>query len=58
MCDKGEWPLCPACHSKTRLKIREDAVLENFPLFRPNCKQETIIAVQKIKYVSYQRAGR
>ncbi|HJC25435.1 MAG TPA: cysteine-rich KTR domain-containing protein [Candidatus Eisenbergiella merdavium] len=30
---KSEWVLCPICKSKTRLKIREDTVLEHFPLF-------------------------
>lgn len=29
---KIEWILCPFCGSKTRLKIRDDTVLENFPL--------------------------
>ena len=33
------WILCPVCGSKTRLKIREDTVLENFPLYCPKCKQ-------------------
>lgn len=28
-----EWILCPVCKSKTRLKIRKDTVLKNFPLF-------------------------
>ncbi len=34
-----EWILCPVCGSKTRLKIRHDTVLENFPLYCPKCKQ-------------------
>ena len=45
--DKEEWLLCPVCDSKTRLKIREDTVLENFPLFCPKCRQETVIMVRK-----------
>ena len=28
-----QWVLCPFCKSKTRLKIRDDTVLKNFPLF-------------------------
>ena len=32
---KIEWILCPFCGSKTRLKIRYDTVLENFPLLAP-----------------------
>lgn len=46
--DRTDWILCPVCTSKTRIKIREDTILENFPLFCPKCKQETIIAVQKL----------
>ena len=43
-----EWLLCPLCGNKTRLKIREDTVLENFPLYCPKCKQETLINVRKL----------
>lgn len=43
-----EWILCPVCGNKTRLKIREDTVLENFPLYCPKCKQETLINVRKM----------
>ncbi len=45
---KYEWILCPVCSSKTRLRIRDDTVLENFPLFCPKCKQETIINVKQL----------
>ena len=37
------WVLCPICNNKTRIKIRDDTELINFPLFCPKCKQETII---------------
>lgn len=43
-----KWLLCPVCGNKTRLKLREDTVLENFPLFCPKCKQETLINVQQM----------
>ncbi|WP_347135896.1 cysteine-rich KTR domain-containing protein [[Clostridium] symbiosum] len=43
-----KWILCPICLNKTRLRVREDTVLENFPLFCPKCKQETLIAVKKL----------
>lgn len=46
MC-KTEWVLCPVCMNKTRTKIRSDTVLENFPLFCPKCKTETIIHVKQ-----------
>jgi DNA-directed RNA polymerase subunit RPC12/RpoP len=45
---KIEWILCPFCGSKTRLKIRNDTVLENFPLYCPKCKHETLIAVRQL----------
>ena len=35
----------PICNNKTRIKVRPDTVLENFPLFCPKCKRETIISV-------------
>lgn len=44
----NEWLLCPICESKTRTKVRSDTVLENFPLFCPKCKQETLISVKKL----------
>ena len=43
-----QWILCPVCGCKTRLKIREDTVLENFPLYCPKCKHETLIAVRQL----------
>ena len=43
-----EWILCPVFKSKTRLKLRKDTVLENFPLYCPKCKQESIITVREL----------
>jgi Zn finger protein HypA/HybF involved in hydrogenase expression len=43
-----KWLLCPACGSKTRIKVRTDTELRNFPLFCPKCKQETLINVQQL----------
>ena len=43
-----KWLLCPVCRSKTRLKLREDTVLENFPLYCPKCKNKTLINVQEM----------
>ena len=37
------WILCPVCGNKTRLQIREDTELRNFPLYCPKCKQESLI---------------
>ena len=46
---KYEWLLCPVCGNKTRVQIREDTVLKNFPLFCPKCKNEKIIDVKHLK---------
>ncbi len=43
------WLLCPVCKGKTRIRLREDTVLENFPLFCPKCKRETLIHVKNQK---------
>lgn len=43
-----QWLLCPVCKSKTRLQIREDTELKNFPLYCPKCKQETLIDVKDL----------
>ena len=45
--DKENWILCPVCGNKTRLKIRKDTELKNFPLFCPKCRQETLIHVKQ-----------
>ena len=42
------WVLCPICGNKTRTKIRPDTILENFPLFCPKCKQETLISAKDL----------
>lgn len=43
---KTDWIRCPVCGGKTREKVRMDTVLENFPLFCPKCKHETIVNVK------------
>ena len=43
-----KWLLCPVCGNKTRLKLREDTILENFPLYCPKCKQETLINAKQM----------
>lgn len=42
------WLLCPICHNKTRIKIKENTVLKNFPLFCPKCKQESLINAERL----------
>ena len=56
MC-KVEFLLCPVCGSKTRIKLRPDTVLENFPLYCPKCKQETLISVKDMKVSAIRKGG-
>ena len=44
--DGPEWILCPVCSGKTRVKVRSDTVLANFPLYCPKCGKEKIISVK------------
>ena len=37
-----EWVICPICNNKTRIKIRKDTQLKNFPLYCPKCKKESL----------------
>ncbi|MEJ3689586.1 cysteine-rich KTR domain-containing protein [Faecalibacterium sp. HTF-76H] len=46
-----KWVLCPICNRKTRIKVREDTILEDFPLYCPKCHRETLIAVHKQKII-------
>ncbi len=43
-----KWIICPVCGNKTRTKIRIDTILENFPLFCPKCKKETVISAKQL----------
>ena len=43
-----EWILCPICRNKTRLKIRSDTELKNFPLYCPKCKNVTLINAKNL----------
>ena len=45
---KEKFILCPVCGNKTRVQIREDTELKNFPLFCPKCRQVTLIDVIKL----------
>ncbi|EGQ2773111.1 conjugal transfer protein [Staphylococcus pseudintermedius] len=47
-----KWILCPICGNKTRLRIRVDTLLKNFPLYCPKCKNETLINVQKMNIIT------
>lgn len=43
-----QWILCPICGNKTRVRIRKDTELKNFPLYCPKCKQETLIEAKNL----------
>ncbi len=40
---------CPVCGSKTRLQLRADTELKNFPLYCPKCKQESLIDAKALQ---------
>ena len=44
-----EWIRCHVCGAKTRDRIREDAVLKNYSLYCPKCKQETLIEAKNLQ---------
>lgn len=44
-----KWIMCPICKNKTRVKIRENTILDNFPLYCPKCRQEILISVDSFK---------
>lgn len=46
---KEEFIRCPFCGGKTRDKILENTILENFPVFCPKCKRETLVNAEKLK---------
>ena len=48
---QAEWVLCPICHNKTRIRVREDTELKNFLLYCPKCRNEVLINLKK-KHIS------
>ncbi len=46
---KEEWLLCPYCKNKTRIKLRGDTILKNFPLFCPKCRRNALISVKNLQ---------
>jgi len=49
--NEDKWLLCPKCKNKTRIKIREDTTLTNFPLYCPKCRRETLVNIRELKTV-------
>lgn len=56
--EKTEWIRCPVCGNKTRLQIREDTELKNFPLYCPKCKQESLIEAKDLQVTVVKRLKR
>ena len=47
--EETQWIYCPKCGEKTKVKVYEQTVIKNFPLFCPWCKSESIINVKNGK---------
>lgn len=43
------WVHCPVCENKTRIQIRADTELKNFPLYCSKCKQESLIDTKDLQ---------
>lgn len=52
-----KWILCPICGNKTRLQIRKDTELKNFPLYCPKCKKETLIEAKHLQVTVVKNPG-
>lgn len=52
--EKSHWLQCPVCKMKTKIKIYNDTVLLNFPLWCPTCKEEHLIDVVQLKMIYYE----
>ena len=52
-----QWLLCPKCGKKTRLKLRPDTELKNFPLYCPKCKEMTLVDVKNFEILSQKELG-
>ena len=58
MSRKTEWIYCLVCESKTRLQIRLDTELKNFPLYCPKCKQENLIDVKELQITVIEKQSK
>lgn len=53
---KSYWLPCLNCDKKTDMKIHEDTVLINFPLYCPHCEQEILVNVVQRKIAKLVQA--
>ncbi len=44
-----DWVHCPICGNKTRLQLRVDTELKNFPLYCPKCKRKSLIDAKNLQ---------
>lgn len=51
----SEWIRCPVYGNKTRLQIRADTELKNFPLHCPKCRQDSLIDVKDLQVTVIKR---
>ena len=51
----SEWIHLPVCGNKTRLQIRADTELKNFPLYCPKCKRESLIDAKELQVTVIKR---
>lgn len=55
MSKSENWILCPVCGNKTRLQIRAETELKNFPLYCPKCRQESLIHAKGLQVTVIKR---
>ena len=55
--NRAEWVHCPACGNKTRLQIRADTELKNFPLYCPKCRHESLIDAKDLQVTVIKGLG-
>lgn len=51
----SEWVRRPVCGNKTRLQIRADTELKNFPLYCTKCRQESLIDAKDLRVTVIKR---
>lgn len=46
---KNHWIVCPLCQRNLQIKIYEDTVLLNFPVYCNSCQKEMVVNVVKCR---------
>ena len=46
MDNEYKWCRCPVCGYNRMLKLREDTVIKNLPMYCKRCKKETLITIE------------